>query len=161
VTKRRHYWRLLLFISVLILPSLFIVWEGWRNVRLDRDKRLNDAKTIALESRLRRQKELRRRSFKRGLSFGEKHDGGAEEFLRADSLRRFRLVRILVRVVAIHNGRAVQCFRLRLRLCRNLCEHSKRISFDEIIAVRSDGPMIPNQHALRRPDGASVGFMRL
>jgi signal transduction histidine kinase len=60
VTKRGHYWRLLLFISVLILPSLLIVWEGWRNVRLDRDKRLNDAKALALETRLRTQKELGR-----------------------------------------------------------------------------------------------------
>ena len=58
--KRRHYWRLVVFISVLILPSLLIAWEGWRNVRLDRDKRLNDAKAIALETRLRTQKELGR-----------------------------------------------------------------------------------------------------
>ena len=60
MTKRHHYWRLLVFISVLILPSLLIAWEGWRNVRLDRDKRLNDAKAIALETRLRTQKELGR-----------------------------------------------------------------------------------------------------
>jgi hypothetical protein len=60
VTKRHHYWRLLLFIFVLILPSLLIAWEGWRNVRLDRDKRLNDARAAALETRLRTQKELGR-----------------------------------------------------------------------------------------------------
>jgi two-component system, OmpR family, phosphate regulon sensor histidine kinase PhoR len=60
VTKRRHYWRLLVFICVLILPSLLIAWEGWRNVRLDRDKRLNDARALASETRLRTQKELGR-----------------------------------------------------------------------------------------------------
>jgi len=60
VTRRRHYWRLLVFISVLILPSLLIAWGGWRNVRLDRDKRLNDARATALETRLRTQKELGR-----------------------------------------------------------------------------------------------------
>jgi hypothetical protein len=60
VKTRPHYRRLLLFILVLTLPSILIVWVGWRNARLDRDKRLNDARAAALDAQQRARKEIGR-----------------------------------------------------------------------------------------------------
>src|SRR5262252_8834878 len=43
----RRYWQFILFLTVLVLPSLLVAWLGWKNVTLDSQNRLRDAETNA------------------------------------------------------------------------------------------------------------------
>ena len=51
MNTRRHYRQLLMFVVVLILPSILVAWLGWTNVKLDGQNRLNEAQRAAAAAR--------------------------------------------------------------------------------------------------------------
>jgi len=60
MTRNRRYWQFILFLTVLVLPSLLVVWLGWKNVALDGQNRLRDAKANVEDARKRERTDIAR-----------------------------------------------------------------------------------------------------
>jgi len=58
--RSRRHWQLILFVAVLVLPSLLVAWLGWKNVALDRQNRLKDAQASAEDARKRARADIAR-----------------------------------------------------------------------------------------------------